>query len=342
MISKIIEESKIQQAKKLVEKHDKIVIVTHVSPDGDAIGSSLGLFHYLQVCDKDVSLVIPDNYPQFLGWMTGSKDIIDYSKYKEEADRLIGQAELIFCLDFNDLKRLGEMEAAVVNSKAAKVMIDHHPHPADFCNVTISYPQICSTGELIFRFICRMGQFGKINLPCAEAIFVAMMTDTGAFTYNSESPEIYIIVAELIKLGVKKDTIYQKVFHTNTISRMKLMGYAMSEKLNIYPQFQVATIALTLDELKRFESTKGDTEGLVNMPLSIAGIRCSVFFRQESERIKLSFRSKGDLAVNRIAGDYFSGGGHKNAAGGEFYGTMEEAIALLEKVMPHYLALSHQ
>ncbi len=341
MISKIIDESKIQQAKKLVEKHDKIVIVTHVSPDGDAVGSSLGLFHFLQASDKDVALVVPNEYPQFLGWMTGSKDIIDYSKYKADADQIISQTELIFCLDFNDLKRLGDLEGAVTHSKAKKIMIDHHPHPGDFCDVTISYPQICSTGELIFRFICRMGQFGKINLAGAEAIFVAMMTDTGAFTYNSESPEIYIIVAELIKLGVKKDTIYQKVFHTNTVNRMKLMGFAMSEKLNVYPQFQAATIVLTLEELKRFESTKGDTEGLVNMPLSIVGIKCSVFFRQESEKIKLSFRSKGDLAVNRIAGDYFSGGGHKNAAGGEFYGTMEEAVALLEKVMPHYLALSH-
>jgi len=341
MISKIIDESKIQQAKKLVEKYDKIVIVTHVSPDGDAIGSSLGLFHFLQECEKEVSLIVPNEFPQFLDWMTGSKDIIDYSKYKADADAVIGRAELIFCLDFNDLKRLGELEGAITHSKAKKVMIDHHPHPADFCDVTISYPQICSTGELIFRFICRMGQFGKINLPCAEAIYVAMMTDTGAFTYNSESPEIYIIVAELIKLGVKKDLIYQKVFHTNTVNRMKLMGYAMSEKLHVYPQFQAATIVLTQDELKRFESTKGDTEGLVNMPLSITGIKCSVFFRQEAERIKLSFRSKGELAVNRIAGDYFSGGGHKNAAGGEFYGTMEEAVALLEKVMPHYLALSH-
>lgn len=339
MISKIIAEDKIQQAKKLVERHDRIVIVTHTSPDGDAIGSSLGLFHFLDQIDKQVSLIVPNEFPDFLSWMEGARDVVIYDKYTEFADQLIAEAEVIFCLDFNAKKRISTMENAVVKSAAKKIMVDHHPYPEDFCDVTISYPSICSTGELIFRLICRFGMFESINLACAEAIYVAMMTDTGGFTYNSESPEIYIIVSELIKLGVRKDSLYQKVYHNYSVDRMKLMGYALSEKMKIYPEQQAATITLTKEELEKYNSKRGDSEGFVNIPFSISGVNCSVFFREEEDKIKISFRSKGQLAVNRIASEYFGGGGHMNAAGGVFYGTMDEAIALFEKVIPHYLSL---
>ncbi|WP_243346337.1 DHH family phosphoesterase [Parabacteroides sp. FAFU027] len=338
MISKVIAEEKIQQVRKLIEKNDKIVILTHLSPDGDAIGSTLGLFHFLNELDKQVSVIIPNDMPQFLKWMDGAKDIVVYEKYPEFAEELMADADLVFCLDFNARKRADCIEPALVKSKARKVMVDHHPYPEDFCDVTISYPQICSTGELVFRLICRMGEFELINHACAEAIYVAMMTDTGAFTYNSESPEIYTIIAALINKGVKKDLVYQKIFHTNSVDRMKLMGFALSEKLRIYPEYQTAVITLSKEELKRFNHQSGDTEGFVNMPLSISGIRCSVFFREDDQKIKISFRSKGSFAVNRIASDYFSGGGHTNAAGGEFYGTINEAVALFEKVIPRYVA----
>ncbi len=339
MISKIISEEKIQQTKKLIDRHEKIVIVTHTSPDGDAIGSSLGLFHFLDEIDKQVSLIVPNEFPEFLEWMTGAGDVVVYNKYTEFAQQLIDSAEVIFCLDFNSKKRIGEMESVIMKSSAKKVMVDHHPYPEDFCDVTISYPQICSTGELIFRMICRFGQFESINLSCAEAIYVAMMTDTGAFTYNSDSPEVYTIVSELIKLGVKKDTLYQKVYHNYSVDRMKLMGYSLSEKLKIYPEQHTAIISLTKAELNKYNAKRGDTEGFVNIPFSISGINCSVFFREDNEKIKISFRSKGSLAVNRVASEYFGGGGHTNAAGGEFYGTMDEALALFEKVIPHYLSL---
>lgn len=339
MISKIIAEEKIQQVKRLIEKHDRFVILTHTSPDGDAIGSSLGLFHFLNEIEKQVTLIVPNQYPDFLSWMEGAKDIVVYEDYKEFADAAIAEAEVIFFLDFNAIKRIETIEASVMNSKAKRVMVDHHPFPEDFCDVTISYPQICSTGELIFRLICRLGHFEDINHSAAEAIYVAMMTDTGAFTYNSESPEIYIIISELIKLGVQKEKVYQKVFHTNTVDRMKLMGYSISDKLAIYPEYELAVICLEKSELERFNAKKGDTEGFVNMPLSIIGIRYSVFFREDKDKIKISFRSKGNYPVNKIASEYFGGGGHANAAGGEFYGTMKEAIALLEKVMPHYVSL---
>ncbi|MFZ4455730.1 MAG: DHH family phosphoesterase [Bacteroidales bacterium] len=340
MISKIIAEEKIQQAKKLVENHDKIVIVTHTSPDGDAIGSSLGLFHFLSEIDKQVSLIVPNEFPDFLMWMEGARDVVVYDKYTDFAKQLIEEAEVIFCLDFNGKKRISTMEAAVVNATAKKIMVDHHPYPEDFCDVTISYPQLCSTGELVFRLICRFGMFESINLACAEAIYVAMMTDTGAFTYNSDNPEIYVIISELMKLGVKKDLLYQKVYHNYSADRMKLMGYSLSDKLKIYPELQTALISLSKAELQKYNAKRGDTEGFVNIPFSISGINCSVFFREDEEKIKISFRSKGNLAVNRVASEYFGGGGHMNAAGGEFYGTIDEAIALFEKVIPHYISLT--
>ncbi|MDD2797556.1 MAG: bifunctional oligoribonuclease/PAP phosphatase NrnA [Bacteroidales bacterium] len=339
MISKIIAEDKIQQVKKLIDRHDKIVIVTHTSPDGDAIGSSLGLFHFLDEIDKQVSLIVPNEFPDFLRWMKGANDVVVYDKYTEFAQQLIDEAEVIFCLDFNGRKRISTMEASIVNAKAKKVMVDHHPYPEDFCDVTISYPQVSSTGELIFRLICRLGQFESINLASAEALYTAMMTDTGAFTYNSDNPEIYTIISELMKLGVKKDTIYQHVYHNYSADRMKLMGFSLSEKLKIYPELHTAIISLSKEELAKYNAKRGDTEGFVNIPFSISGIKCSVFFREDEDKIKISFRSKGNLAVNRISTDYFGGGGHTNAAGGEFFGTMDEAIALFEKVMPHYLAL---
>lgn len=340
MISKIIAEDKIQQAKKLIDRHEKIVIVTHTSPDGDAVGSSLGLYHFLLETDKQVSLIVPNEFPDYLMWMSGAGEVVVYDKYTDFAKQLIDEAELIFCLDFNARKRISTMEAAVVNASAKKIMVDHHPYPEDFCDLTISYPQICSTGELIFRLICRLGQFEAINLACAESIYVAMMTDTGAFTYNSDSPEIYVIISELLKLGVKKDLLYQKVYHNYSADRMKLMGFTLSDKMKIYAEMQTALISLSKEELKRYNAKRGDTEGFVNIPFSISGINCSVFFREDDDKIKISFRSKGSLAVNRIAADYFGGGGHMNAAGGEFFGAMAEAIALFEKVMPHYLSLS--
>lgn len=337
MISKIIAEEKIQQVKKLIEKYERFVIITHTSPDGDAIGSSLGLFHFLTEIDKQVSVIVPNQFPTFLSWMDGASDIIIYDQSREYADMAIKEADVIFFLDFNTLNRIDIISPVVLQSGAKRVMVDHHPYPEDFCDITISYPQLSSTGELVFRLICRMGHFEDINLSSAEAVYVAMMTDTGAFTYNSESPEIYIIIAELIKLGVQKDRIYQKVFHTNTVDRTKLMGYAISDKLSIYSEWELAIIALEKDELDKFNAQKGDTEGFVNIPLSIIGIRYSVFLREDDDKIKLSFRSKGNYPVNKIAADYFNGGGHANAAGGEFVGTMVQATQLLIKVMPDYL-----
>ena len=335
MITKIIAEAEIQKAKKYIGYVDKIVIVTHLSPDGDAIGSSLGLYHFLLEEGKLVNIMVPNDFPEYLKWMKGARDIINYEKNPDLVAEIISDAELIFCLDFNALKRIQEIGPLVEKSTAKKVLIDHHLEPEAFCNVTMSYPQIASTAEMIFRFICRMGFFEVINRECAECIYTGMMTDTGAFTYNSNNPEIYYIIGELLRKGIDKDDIYRKVYHNYSLDALRLRGYVY-EKLKVYPEYGAALIALSKQELNPFQCRKGDTEGLVNLPLTLAGVSFSVFIKEDKEYVKVSIRSTGSIPCNEFASKVFQGGGHLNAAGGEFYGTFEEAVALFERELPEF------
>lgn len=332
MITKIIHEEKIQKAQKYIEKGESFVIVTHVAPDGDAIGSSLGLYHFLTAYGKDnVSVIVPNEFPSFLKWMPGAKDIIRHDKYPEFAEKCIREADVIFCLDFNIPKRVDKLAPLILDAPGRRVLIDHHLDPGDFCRVTISYPQMSSTSEMIFRLICRMGQFELLTKECAECIYTGMMTDTGSFTYNSNKPEIYTIIAELIKKGIDKDAIYRKVNQTYSESRLRLMGYVLYEKMRLYAGEQAALITLSSSELDRFDYKAGDTEGFVNLPLSIKEIIFTVFLREDKDNVKVSLRSVGDFPCNVFASRYFNGGGHKNASGGEFYGTLDEAVAAFEK-----------
>lgn len=332
MITKIIQEEKIQKTKKYVEKGESFVIVTHVSPDGDALGSSLGLYHFLSAYGKDnVAVVVPNAFPSFYRWMPGAKDVVIHEKYPDFAEKLIKEADVIFCLDFNEPKRIEKLAPAVIASEGRKVMIDHHLNPADFCRVTMSYPEMSSTSEMIFRFICRMGMFDLLNRDAAACIYTGMMTDTGSFTYNSNKPEIYTIVSELIKKGIDKDLIYRKVNQVYSECRLRMMGYVLYEKMRVYPEQQAALITLSKEELDRFQYQTGDTEGFVNLPLSIENVSFSVFIREDSDYIKVSLRSVGDFPCNQFASTYFNGGGHKNASGGEFYGSLSEAVAVFEK-----------
>lgn len=339
MISKIISHHKISQVEDLLDKYDKIVIVTHVSPDGDAIGSSLGLYNYLNDQGNEVSVIVPNAYPDFLRWIKGAKDILDYEKYPEYSQKLIEEAELIFCLDFNVPKRIHDLAPFVEASKAKKVMIDHHPDPSDFCDVVISHPEISSTSEMIFRLICRMGDFEAMSKASAEAIYTGMMTDTGGFTYNSNNIEIYHIIGELLTKGIDKDQIYSNVYKNYSEDRYRMLGYALCEKMKIYHEYNAALIWLTKEEQERYNAQKGDTEGFANLPLNIKGIIFAVFLREDNEMIKISLRSQGDFPSNKFSAQCFNGGGHLNAAGGEFFGTMEEAIAIFEKALPEYADL---
>jgi len=336
MISKIIGEDLVHRTKIEIENADNIVIITHVGPDGDAMGASLGLWHFLMTIEKTPQVIVPTPFPNFLAWMPGANKTLVYKFDKEKADEHIQKADLIFLLDFNAASRMDKMADAVLASKARKVMIDHHLQPENIANIIISYPEISSTSELIFRLICRMGHFSDINLGCAECIYTGMMTDTGGFTYNSNHEEIYSIIYELIKLGVDKDDIYRRVYNTFSADRMRLMGYCLYKKMKIYPEYQAALITLTQKELHEFNYDNGDAEGFVNIPLSIQGINFTVFMREDPDKIKVSLRSQGSFPTNKFAAEIFGGGGHLNASGGESYTSLDEAVRKFEEALPLY------
>lgn len=340
MLTKVIEQSKIDHFVKWFERADKIVIVSHVAPDGDAIGSSLGLWHFLNTQDKEVSVIVPNAFPDFLKWMPGSKDILLYDRYKEFADKLIMEADVICCLDFNAIHRIDAMGDIVLASPARKILIDHHLDPEDFCKIIISHPGISSTSELVFRLICRMGYFSDITKEGAECIYTGMMTDTGGFTYNSNNREIYFIIGELLSKGIDKDEIYRKVFNTYSESRLRLMGHVLSH-MKVYHDHRAALITLTKKEQSHFNYIRGDSEGFVNIPLSIKNVIFSCFLREDTEKpmIKVSLRSVGKFPCNQMAAEFFNGGGHLNASGGEIYGTMEEAKQILEAALEKFKPL---
>ena len=315
-------------------------MIRQVSPDGDAMGSSLGLCHFLESQEKTVNVIMPNAFPDFLRWMPGSKDVLLYDRYKEFADKLINEADVICCLDFNALKRIDGMAEVVKNSPARKILIDHHLYPEDFCKIIISHPKISSTSELVFRLICRMGYFSDISYECAQCIYTGMMTDTGGFTFNSNNQEIYFIISELLSKGIDKDDIYRRVFNTYSESRLRLMGHVLTT-MKVFNDYNTALLTLTNKEQSQFAYIKGDSEGFVNIPLSIKNVCFSAFLREDTEKkmIKISLRSVGTFPCNQLAAEFFNGGGHLNASGGEFYGTMEEAVAQFEQALEKYKPL---
>lgn len=338
-LTPLIGEKQLLNSQEQIEKAQKIVLVTHLSPDGDAMGSSLGLYHYLQDLGKEVRVVVPNAFPYFLKWMNGAKDIVVNTYIPTVAEALIKNADLIFCLDFNTLKRIGALGELVEQSSAKKILIDHHLDPDEDFDVVISYPKISSTSEIVFRLITQLGDFERITSTVAECIYTGMMTDTGGFTYNSNDPEIFEIISMLLKKGVDRDHIYREVFNNYSEQRFRLLGFTLSQRMKIYPERKASLIYLSLEDQKQFNLTKGDTEGFVNYPLSIKGILFSVFIREDDELTKVSLRSQGDFPCNKFAADFFNGGGHLNASGGEFYGSVEDAISLFEEGLEKYADL---
>lgn len=336
MITNIISEHKLDTISSYIARYEKIAITCHVSPDGDAIGSTLGLCHFLKGMGKQATIVIPDMPPRNLVFLPGMRDIVIYTQTAEKAEAVLKDAELIFALDFNALSRIDKLATPFQEATAKKVLIDHHLGPEDFCDVIVSHPKISSTSELIFRLIYQMGALDKMSLSSAEAIYTGMMTDTGNFTYNSNDPEIYYIVAELVRMGVNKDRIYTLVCNTQTANKLILNSYAICHKMELFTEYGAAMISLTRAEMEQYKFQKGDCDGLVNVPLSIKGIRFSAFIREDRNYIKVSLRSQGKFPVNTIAENHFNGGGHLNAAGGEFYGTIEEAITRFKEILPIY------
>lgn len=322
-----------EEIKKIVEKARKIVITSHKNPDGDAIGSSLGLYHYLKQTTENVVVIVPDAFPDFLKWMVGSDKILCYENYKEEADKLFADADLLFSLDYNALERVGEMAEPIKNSSAIKIMIDHHQDTQTFANHYFVDTNCCSTAQLIYEFIEKINGLKNISKNTAECIYCGIMTDTGSFRYPSTTANTHKIIAHLIELGVENAKIHQAVFDNNTNDRLRLLGYALTNKMKVFAEKGIAYISLSQDELKQFNFKKGDTEGLVNYPLSIQGIKFSVLLTEKEKEISMSFRSKEDVFVNEFAKTNFQGGGHIYAAGGKSNLSLNETIEKLEKLL---------
>ena len=327
----------INELKHFVKDAANVVILPHHNPDGDAIGASLALFGVLKQMKKDVHVISPNGFPEFLEWMPGAHDVINYEEDKEKVNRLLGRAELLFFLDFNGLSRLKGLEGALTVFKGKKIMIDHHPDPENIADIMISEPQASATCELIYDVISLAGWKKYLDKELAECIYAGIMTDTGSLSYNSSRPEIYHIVADLVGMGVDKDKVHKLVFHSNSFSRMKLLGHALGRKMYLHENAPAAYIVLSAEELEYYDFKPGDTEGFVNYPLWIEGISISALFMEHEDKIKISLRSRGAFPVNRFSEKYFNGGGHLNAAGGEFYGPLEDAVEIFKIELPVFI-----
>lgn len=341
MLSQKLSHTEISELKRMFDACHNVVIVTHMSPDGDAIGSSLGLSEYLKKKGKTVTVIVPNYFPDFLRWMHDADKIVQYDRNRSRSKIIIQQADLIVCLDLNEPARLDDLSQHVVRSKAKKIMIDHHLNPHPFCDLTISYPEASSTCELVFRVIDCIGGMAWLTKSGAEDLYAGMCTDTGKFSYNANDPDLYIILSELLRKGIDKDKLNRKIYNNYTEARFRLLGYIFYEKLQVFPDLHASLFTLTKEELGKFTYLKGDTEGVVNMPLEIKGQKLSMFLREDTEkpRILVSLRSVDDFPANKMAADFFNGGGHLNAAGGTLACTMEEAIARAHEALEAYRPL---
>jgi len=333
---KKIDEQKISQVRDHLINKENILIVTHYNPDGDAIGSSLGLYQFLKNRGFQTSVIVPNQFPQFLHWLPFTDDIIIYEKDKKLSNKILEGSDLIFFLDFNAPDRAQGMESIIKKSDASKVLIDHHPNPESFVDVSISVTNVSSTSELIYEFISRLGEESEINQSISECLYTGIMTDTGSFSYNSSLPDTYYVVSKLIENGIDKDKIYWKVYDNYSIDRLRLLGYCLNQKLKVFSEFNSAYISITEEELKRYNYKPGDTEGFVNYPLSIKGVVFSVIFIERKDHIKISFRSKGMFYANEFAEEHFNGGGHRNAAGGYSEQSIEDTLKKFESALKDY------
>lgn len=312
----------------------KIVIFTHRNPDGDAIGSSLALYNLFVKMGHTVDIFIPNKIPNFLKWMKNCEKIHIAVQQGINSEKLIKSANLIVAVDFNDLSRIDMFNEYIKDSNAYKILIDHHPDPDPLADLIISKTEVSSTAELVYYFIKTIGLSNIIDSDIAECIYCGIMTDTGCFSFNSSRKETFQSVGELLDYGIQKDKIYDLVYDNFSYSRMKLMGYCLDQKMVYLEKFKTAYISLSQKELKKYNFRIGDSEGFVNMPLSINGVILSALFIEKKDMVKISLRSKGNLPVNEIAARYFHGGGHENASGGESYESLEKTVNIFVNLLP--------
>ena len=338
----ILTDNQLAQLSQLISDAQNIIITCHKSPDGDALGSSLGLAEYLRQLGKESTIIVPDQYPDFLSWMPNTEKIVRYDKHKERCDLLFRIADLVFCLDYNTPSRVDEMEQALLSTSGQRVLIDHHLDPDVPAILTISQPQASSTSELVFRIVWQLGGFEQASKHFAVPVYCGMMTDTGGFTFNSNSPDLFFIISQLLTKRIDKDRIYRNVYHNFSEDRLRLMGYVMLQKLVVDSERHASYYTLSRQDQRRFHFIKGDAEGLVNMPLQIKGHKLSISLREDTEKDNLvwvSLRSVDSFPCNQVADEFFNGGGHLNASGGRLFCSLAEAEKIAQQAILHYESL---
>jgi phosphoesterase RecJ-like protein len=323
--------------KELLSSPKKIVITTHHKPDADALGSSLALHRYLEKKGHEVYVITPTDYPDFLNWMSGNDQVIIFNQGNEQkAELLAMEADIIFCLDFSALQRINEFGVIVGKSPARKVLIDHHLEPENFAEFVSWDTSAAATAVLIYEFITELGDRELLDTCMGECIYAGIMTDTGSFRHPSTNRQVHLIIADLMLLNVDVSRIHRLIYDNNSEIKLKFLGFALLEKLTVRKEYCTAYMSISLEELKRFNSQTGDTEGLVNYALSLEGIVMAAVIIERSDAVKISFRSKGDFSVNSFARAHFEGGGHKNAAGGRSSQGLAATVEKFVSLLPQY------
>ena len=329
-------EGECSMLRSLIADAETIVLCCHQNPDGDAMGSMLGWGAVLQQMGKEPLMVVPDQYPDYLQWLPNTEKVVRYDKRKEFVDTVLKIADLVFCLDFNSLSRTDEMEESLKGSPAKKVLIDHHPQPDIDATLCFSQPEASSASELVFRIVWQLGLFEELGKHFAVPVYCGMMTDTGGFTFNSNDPDVFFIISQLLTKHINKDKIYRNVYHNYSEHRLRMVGFVLCNRLVVDEKRHAAYYTLTRDDLKQFHFVKGDAEGLVNMPLQIKGLKLSISLREDTERDNLvwvSLRSVDTFPCNKVAEQFFNGGGHLNASGGRVYGSIDDAVKVVKEAL---------
>lgn len=325
----------LESFKDRISSPQKVVITTHHKPDADALGSSLGLGNYLKKKGHEVTVITPSDYPSFLHWMKGNKEVLNFEDpaHRDRAIQKVMEADTIFCLDFSCLKRLHDLSSFVSKSEAYKVNIDHHQDPKDFADFRCWDTKAAATCELVYELIVKIGDKHLIDKDIADCLYAGIMTDTGGFRHPNTTKNVHLITAELIDLGADNTRISRLIYDTNSINRLKFIGFAIMRRLTILEDLQTAYFAISKKDLRKYDSQTGDTEGLVNYALSLEGIKIAALFTEREDGIKISFRSIEEVAVNKFAAEYFDGGGHKNASGGKSMLSLPETTKKFEKLI---------
>ena len=327
----------VQQVYALLKQTKKIVITTHQKPDGDAMGAALGLYHFLHKLGHDVKVISPTNWAGFLNWMPGCDLVLDYEAKKDEAEKTICDAEILFCLDFNIMHRTKRMEQILTEVKCIKVLIDHHQQPQEEAfDYGVSDVSKSSTCEMVYDFIAESPYKNFLNKDIATCLFAGIVTDTGSFRFSSATANVHRVVAELKELGIDHTAIFENIYDNFSESRLRFIGNALLNRLDVLYEYNTALMAIPKRDLIKFEIKTGDTEGLVNYLLTIEGIKLGALLIDRVDERKWSFRSKGNFDVNVFARNHFEGGGHKNAAGGRSSESLEQNIKRFKEVLQQY------